>query len=129
MPLISPEGLVHFWQETKEEDDPYIMVTIRGRFKVETHRKWVGHRRVWIQGEEGEALGMLFCKSAGGKVRIADYEPVFVDAMNRLHESQPELFLVGTCLENFSLRRLMRRGVVLAVGGKVSEHVVNLMNR
>ena len=113
------------------------MVTLRGRFKEETglrwhclpisdrmasgippHRKWVGrlvHRRVWIQGEEGGALGMLFCKSAGGKVRIADYEPVFVDAMNRLHESQPELFLVGTCLENFSLRRLMRRGAILAV--------------
>ena len=49
--------------------------------------------------------------------------------MNRLHESQPGLFSVGTYLENFSLRRLMRRGAVLAVGDKVSEHVVNMMNR
>ena len=72
---------------------------------------------------------MLLRNSTGGKVRIADYEPAFVGAMNRLHESQPELFSVGTCLENFSLRRLMRRGAILAVGDKVSEHVVNLMNR
>ena len=62
-------------------------------------------------------------------MRIADYEPVFVDVMNRQHESQPELFSVGICLENFSLRRSMRRGAILAVGDKVSEHVVNLINR
>ena len=72
---------------------------------------------------------MLLRNSTGEKVRIADYEPAFVDVMNRLHESQPELFSVGNCLENFSLKRSMRRGAVLAVGDKVSEHVVNLMNR
>ena len=55
---------------------------------------------------------MLLRNSTGEKVRIADYEPAFVDAMNRLHESQPGLFSVGTCLENFSLRRSMCRGAV-----------------
>ena len=40
MPLVSLEGLVRFWQETKEEDDPYIMVTLRGRFKKETGVQW-----------------------------------------------------------------------------------------
>ena len=40
MPLVSLEGLVHFWQETQEEDDPYIMVTLRGRFKGETGMRW-----------------------------------------------------------------------------------------
>ena len=49
--------------------------------------------------------------------------------MDRLCESQPGLYSVGTCLENFSLRRSMRRGAVLAVGDKVSERVVNMMNR
>ena len=62
-------------------------------------------------------------------MRIADYNPAFVDAMNRLYESQPGLFSVGTFLENFSLRRSMRRGAVMAVGDKVSEHVVDMMNR
>ena len=81
VPLVSLEGLVHFWHETEEEDDPYIMVTLRGRFKGETglrwhclpisdrtasgirHRKWVGKLvrwRVWIQGEEGEASGCYY---------------------------------------------------------------------
>ena len=36
VPLVSLEGLAHFWQETQEGDDPYIMVTLRGRFKEET---------------------------------------------------------------------------------------------
>ena len=51
-------------------------------------------------------------------MRIADYEPVFVDVMNRQHESQPELFSVGICLENFSLRRSMRMGGHPGSGGQ-----------
>ena len=39
---------------------------------------------------------MMLRNSTGGKVRIADYDPAFVDSMNRLYESQPELFSVGT---------------------------------
>ena len=93
MLLVSLEGLAHFWQETQEEDDPYIMVTLRGRFKGETglrwhclpildrkasgipHQKWVGrlvHRRVWIQGKAGEASGVLLRNSTEGQVRMAD---------------------------------------------------------
>ena len=61
---------------------------------------------------------MLLRNSTGGKVRIADYDSAFVDAMNRLYEFQPGLFSVGTCLENFSLRRSMRRGSVMATGAR-----------
>ena len=37
-------------------------------------------------GGGGGTSGMLFRNSTGGKMRIADYEPAFVDAMNRMHE-------------------------------------------
>ena len=147
VPLLSLEGLLYFWVETKEEADPYIMLTLRGRFKGETglrwhclplsdqtksgipHRRWLGrlmHRRVIRQGRR---TGLLLHREEGGKVRLSDFEPAFQEAMGRLQEERPELFSVGTVLDNFSLKRSLRRGAILAVGDEVSDNVVNMMNR
>ena len=38
--LISLKGLLFFWDETKSEADPYIMITLHGRFKGETGFCW-----------------------------------------------------------------------------------------
>ena len=72
VPLISLKGLLHFWNETRRDaEEPYIMLTLYGRFKGETGyrwhclpicnhtrssiptRKWMSkllHRRVYVQG-------------------------------------------------------------------------------
>ena len=60
---------------------------------------------------------------------MSKYEGPFVEAMSRLHESEPELFSVGITLELFSLKRSLRRGAIQAVGDRVSPNVVNMMNR
>ena len=147
VPLVSLEGMQFFWGETKAAEDPYIMVTLRGRFKGETghrwhclpiadrtrsgvpHRQWIGrlmYRRVVLQGRTG---GWLFPGNKGGKARMSKYEGPFVEAMSLLHESEPELFSVGTTLDLFSLKRSLRRGAIQAVGDRVSPNVVNMMNR
>jgi hypothetical protein len=40
VPLISLEGLLTFWIETREEEDKYMMVTLKGRFKGEVDERW-----------------------------------------------------------------------------------------
>ena len=147
VPLVSLEGMVYFWEETKGAVDPYMMVTLRGCFKGETghrwhclpisdhtrsglpHRQWIGrllYRRVALQRKTG---GWLFPGDNGKKARMRKYERPFVEAMSYLHETEPELFSVGTALELFSLKRSLRRGALQAVGDRVSPNVVNMMNR
>ena len=96
VPLISLAGMLHFWEETRREDDPYIMVTMYGQSKGETgfrwhylpisdctrsgipHRRWIGrliHRRITVQGRSD---GWLFWLAKGKKSRILDYAPDFV---------------------------------------------------
>jgi hypothetical protein len=42
VPLVSLEGLLHFWEETREagEDERYIIITLSGRFKGEVDLQW-----------------------------------------------------------------------------------------
>ena len=35
VPLVSLEGLLTFWTETRDEEDSYMMITLKGRFKGE----------------------------------------------------------------------------------------------
>ena len=38
--LVSQRGLLHFWDEIRADLDPFIMVTLYGRFKDETGYMW-----------------------------------------------------------------------------------------
>ena len=40
--LVSLRGLLHFWDGTKLDPDPFIMVTLCGHFKGETCYLWQG---------------------------------------------------------------------------------------
>jgi hypothetical protein len=148
VPLISLKGLLHFWNETRRDaEDPYIMLTLYGRFKGETGyrwhclpicdhtrssiptRKWMSrllHRRVYVQGRR---TGFLLQKQDGRRVKISDYDGEFQDYMHQLHRRSPDLFSKGTLLSMFSLWRSPRRGATLETSGRVSETVVNLVNR
>ena len=148
VPLVSLRGLNKFWDETWAADDPYIMITLYGRFKGETgfrwhclpisdlsrsrlpFRKWIStllQRRVETQGR---SKGWLFVKKDGRtRAQIRDYDALFLQYLELLRDRQPELFSAGTLMYMFSLRRSMRRGAVLATTGRVSSAVVNLVNR
>ena len=78
VPLVSLEGLLTFWSETREEEEKIMMITLKGRFKGEGDERWhmvpicnktqfgipfrlwmewIMYRRVTIQGR---TLGWLF---------------------------------------------------------------------
>jgi hypothetical protein len=40
VPLVSLEGLLTFWMETREEEDKYMAITLKGRFKGEVDKHW-----------------------------------------------------------------------------------------
>jgi hypothetical protein len=40
VPLVSLEGLLTFCMETREEEDKYTMITLKGRFKGEVDEQW-----------------------------------------------------------------------------------------
>ena len=102
VPLVLLEGLVCFWQDTKQEDDPYIMVILRGHFKGKTgvrwhylpiadrtasgmpYRSWIGwlvYQRVWIQRK---TTGMLYSAAVReGRNNLGEIFPQKVDAEGR----------------------------------------------
>ena len=128
VPLVSLKGLSQFWDETKSDQDPHIMVTLHGRFKGESGFRWhclttsdqtrsripfrlrIGRllsRRIIKQGRTG---GWLLEGPKRRRVKIADYDPEFLFYMEELLAQSPELFSVGTIIGLYSLRRFMRRG-------------------
>ncbi len=40
VPLLSLEGMLTFWEDTSREDDPYLMLTLKGKFKGEVDERW-----------------------------------------------------------------------------------------
>ena len=40
IPLVSLRGLAFFWDETRRDPDPFIMITLYGRFKRKTGFRW-----------------------------------------------------------------------------------------
>jgi len=146
VPLTAWNGLSAFWEETENDPDPYIMITLRGRFKAETGDRWhclpiadINNSgipyRTWIRrllrrrvGENGGNKWLLR-GGQGARAKISDYDAMFCSYMNTLRSLRPGLFSAGTMMEMFSLRRSMRRGAILATTGKVEDSVVLLINR
>jgi hypothetical protein len=146
VPLTSLKGMLSFWDETRADRDPYIMVTLYGRFKGETGYRWhclpIADRtrsglpnRLWLGRlmkrrvvHQERTEGWLFRKGKR-RARISDYDADFLYYLGALKERRPELFSRGIEMGLFSLRRSMRRGAILATVDRVSEVIINLMNR
>jgi hypothetical protein len=146
VPLTTCNGLATYWEETANDPDPYIMITLRGRFKAETGDRWhclpicdVNRTgipyRTWVRrlmrrrtGEEG-ANKWLLRGNQGARAKISDYDPMFCSYLHRLRSSRPALFSEATMMDMFSLRRSMRRGAIVATTGRVDGPVIDLINR
>jgi hypothetical protein len=82
-------------------------------------------RRVVLQAR---TEGWLFRKGKR-RAKISDSDSDFLYYLGVLQERRPELFLKGIHMGLFSLWRSMRRRAILAAVDRVSDVIINLMNR
>jgi hypothetical protein len=109
VPLVSLEGLLTFWKETREEEDSYMMITLKGRFKGELDERWhivpicdetrsgipfrlwmerIMYRRVTLQGR---TLGWLFEEKPGKRAKFGLYQDYFRTLIEKVREEDQKL--------------------------------------
>ena len=148
VPLVVIEGILQFWDETREHDIPHMMITLRGKFKGENNLRWhclpladltksrIPTRR-WISrlmwrrsGREGNRAGFLFAKRNGKRASLGDYDPLFKDYIERTMKSHKKLFSSAVAVKDYSLRRSLRRGATTeAENNNVDTVAIELINR
>ena len=148
VPLTSLEGLLTFWNDTAEAEDPHMMMTLYGRFKGELDQRWhcvpISDKsrsnipfRLWIErllhrrmNLQQRTNGWLFCKKDGTRQKFAAYDEDFRQLIVRAREKYPRALPAAVDVNDFSLWRSLRRGAVLeTINQDVSEKVIELINR
>ena len=148
VPLVSLEGLLTFWKETREEEDKYMMITLKGRFKGEVDERWhivpicdetrsgipfqlwmerIMYRRMALQGK---TTGWLFEEKPGKRAKFGKYQDYFRSLVKHVREEDPKLVPSAVETTDFSLWRSLRRGAVLeTTNHRVDVQVIELINR
>ena len=147
VPLISLSGMLQYWEATRVHPTPHVMLALRGRFKGETGerwhlmpiadttrtslpiRKWFGRLLGRLVHEEGRRDGWLFQNDKGRKGKIADYDGMFKEYMERVKDEFPGLIpdYVNPLLD-MSLWRSGRRGSTTEVSNQNLDQVAIDMN-
>jgi len=146
VPMISLRGLIEFWDEAASDPDPFIMVTLFGRFKGEMidtwhcipipdhtasnlpARKWISQKLRREVQYNGRREGPFF-KKEGKKGKMSQYNGDFRTMIDKVKTHHPHVISEAAKTELFSLWRSGRRGATLATTGKVSDEIINLFNR
>lgn len=146
VPLVSLKGLMTFWEETMERG--FIMMTLRGLFKGEDNlkwhlvplvditssgirvRRWV-HRLVKLRLEEDEvAEGPLFVNAKGKMAKMSDFNGTFQDYIKMAMDRTRGVFSSKLEVENFNLRRSLRRGsTTQSHNNKTPAETIEMVNR
>ncbi|KAL7530332.1 hypothetical protein ACHAXR_005039, partial [Thalassiosira sp. AJA248-18] len=148
VPLVSLEGLLKFWEETKNHRIPHVMIPLRGRFKGEQNLRWhcvpIGDQgkskipsRRWISRlllrrvrKEGAQRGYLFARKDKSRASLGDYDDLYRTYMERTMQRFPSLFSKGVDVKDYSLRRSLRRGsTTTATNNNVDPMIIELINR
>lgn len=148
VPLLSLQGLLTFWQETTTSEVPYVMLTLRGKFKGEGDLRWhcipipcqtrTGLPVLkWIRRmirrlvvEEERTTGWAFADLNGKQRRMGHYDPLLVDMMDKVKTHFPGAVNPVTDVNDFSLWRSGRRGAITeATNQGVDQHTIDLMGR
>ena len=150
MPLVSLEGLLNFWEETREaeEDNRYIMVTLSGRFKGEVDSRWhmvpISDKtqsripfRLWMErimfrrvNCQHRTKGWLFETGTGTRAKFGKYDPTFRTLVSQARITNSRLVPQSIKAKDFSLWRSPRRGAVLETTQRgVDSKVMELINR
>ena len=114
VPLVVIEGMLTFWEETKDHEIPHMMITLKGKFKGENNLRWhcvplADHTkskiptRRWISRllqrrvlMEGKRSGYLFARKNNGKATLGDYDPLFRDYVVRAQKKISKTFFGGS---------------------------------
>ena len=133
VPLVSLEGLLHFWEETRrgEEEERFIMVTLSGRFKGEVDSRWhmvpISDKthskipfRLWMErimhrraNHQRRTKGWLFETRTGARAKFGRYDDKFRALVSLARATNARLVPQVIEAEDFSLWRSPRRGAVL----------------
>ena len=146
VPLASIKGLNEFWKESMSRG--LVMVTLMGKFKGEDNlrwhlvpivdvtssgiqvRKWV-RRLLFIRCHvDGVEEGPLFVNEAGKQARLSDYNSGFQMFITQARERHPKVFSSKVEVEDYNLRRSLRRGsTTQAHNNGVLASTIELNNR
>ena len=150
VPLVSLEGLLHFWTETRAgtAEERYMMMTLSGRFKGEVDSRWhlvpisdQTHSkipfRLWMErimvrrvNHQHRNKGWLFETRAGVRAKFGVYDSTFRSLVALARAKNPRLVPSVIELEDFSLWRSPRRGAVLETTHRgIDSKVMELINR
>ncbi len=126
----------------------FIMLTLRGLFKGEDNlkwhlvplvdvtssgirvRRWV-HRLVRLRLEEDEvAEGPLFVNAKGKMAKMSDFNSTFQDFIKMAMERSRGVFSSKLEVEDFNLRRSLRRGCTTqSHNNKTPAETIEMVNR
>jgi hypothetical protein len=148
VPLISMEGLLTFWDESRMEEDSHVMLTLNGCFKGEVDERWnlvpvsdflrsgfpfrlwmerALHRRVNLHNRD---IGWLFQNRRGVRTKCGRYDALFRVLIDQAWERHPLLLPETVDTSDFSFWRSPRQGAVLETTNQdVAEKVIKLVNR
>jgi hypothetical protein len=150
VPLVSLEGLLQFWQETREgsADERYMMMTLSGRFKGEVDLHWhlvpISDRthsnipfRLWMErimhrrvNHQHCTKGWLFQTSTGARAKFGRYNATFRTLVTLAWGTNSRLVPGAIEPEDFSLWHSPRRGAVVeTTQRRVDSKVMELVNR
>ena len=124
------------------------MIALKGKFKTEDNEKWhmvpIVDRtksgievRKWVTRlmrvrmvVDGAKEGPLFVNERGKRARMVEFNSQFQDLVEEAREVCPRVFPEKASLEDYNLRRSLRRGsTTQATNNKVPQATIDLVNR
>lgn len=148
VPLLSLAGILQFWEDSTSAAQPFIMLTLHGRFKGETglrwhcipipvntksqlpNLKWISRAMDRRVNEQGRTTGWFFANKEGKRRKMAYYDTMLQEHLAAVQERFDNLIPESVDIEGFSLRRSGRSGAhTEATNNKVPENVIKTMGR
>ncbi len=150
VPLVSLEGLLHFWQETRKgaANERSMMMTLSRQFKGEVDSRWhlvpIGDKthsnipfRLWMERIMHQRVncqrctkGWLFQTNTGERAKFGRYNATFQTLVTLVRATNSRLVPSTIIPEDFSLWLSPRRGAVLeTTQWGVDSKVMELVNR
>ena len=149
VPRLSLSGLLTFWEETIAAPEPYIMLTLHGKFKGdgEIHRwhcipipihtrtglpvmKWIRRLIRRIVVKEGRSHGWVFADPTGRPRKLSYYDPFLLERLDEVKTHFKGVISQATPVEDFSLWRSGRRGATTEAHNQgVPQSIIDLMGR
>jgi hypothetical protein len=146
--LISIKGMIEHWESSRHHRIPHVMITLRGKFKGEQNNRWHMqpivevtksgiHNRIWVSRLmhtrvviEGAKDGPLFAKQDGTRASLDMYDGDFRSLLGKARAKSPKLFPPKARIEDYSLRRSLRRGSTTeATNNNVPGTTIDMVNR